>query len=506
VRRRIEELEARMAVLPRVIDDDMIVEVLSEPASNAPWLEGVLVEVYRRIGPALKASFEKGVGAWRFCNTRGVVRPRPVGALDRLAWGMSLDHGPYEASFSQPWHLSYKPIEMGGPTFEGLPALWKDWTPVHTREFLVIFLNLYLAGWKDPWVAIRTSTTRLPIFTSEESGRLLKLIEPLQLFPDPDLPLLVWKDPDKGVRTSWPDGGRGLWTPIDVGLNRPALFLLAHPDQSGDCGDTPVLSNASPAAIDVLAKPDPQGARELPPHLLWKHLTADAPAMTDEDIISRLTTDLPTLGIGLTTAESFCLAVEEPLRASLLIGAAAYRTQRARGVSNPSPTSTVEIVAALLSFESLAEMPDDLATKCGWFTPESDRYDFGGNTASGSPQRARVEAVALRILLERHRIQTLRRHQFNIDDLPTLGNDEGNRLRSLVAPLEQESQGSLPWLIWRDQTGTIQTSQPETGQWGTWVDNDLLYLIEHLFDERWEVSPFEDENVEVKADEKREGS
>lgn len=160
------------------------------------------------------------------------------------------------------------------------------------------------------------------------------------------------------------------------------------------------------------------------------------------------------------------------------MGAAAYRAQRARGLSTPPPTSPLEMVAALLSFESLADMPEDLAAKCGWFSPDSDRYDFGGNTASGSPQpRATVEAIALRILLERHRIETLRRHQFNIDDLPTLGNDEGNRLRSLVAPLEQDSQGSLPWLVWRDHTSIIQTSRPETGQWSTRVD-----IIERLFD------------------------
>lgn len=485
VRKRIEELEARLADLPRVIDDDMIFEVLSEPASNLQWVEDVLLEVFRRIGPALKASYEMGVQAWRFCNTRGVVRPRPVGALDRLAWGMSLSHGPKRASFSQPWHLSYKPIEQGEPAFEGLPPP-EDWTEVHMRDCLVTFLNLHLTGWEDPLVAIRTSTTGLPIFNSEESGRLLKLIEPLQVSPDPDLPLLVWKDPEHAVHTSWPDGGRQLWTPIDVGLNRPALFLLAHPDQSGDCGDIPVLSNASPAANDVPNKRYTQDAREQPPHLLWKHLTTDASTVSDEGIISRLTkVDVPTLGIGLTTPESFCLAAEEPLRASLLVGAAAYRAQRARGASIPSPTSSVEIVAALLSFESLADMPDDLATKCGWFTPESDHYDFGGNTPRGSPQRrASVEAVALRILLERNRIETLRRHQFNIDDLPTLGNDEGNRLRSLVAPLERDSQGSLPWLVWRDHTGTLQTSRPETGQRWTMVDNDVRYLVEHLFDNR----------------------
>src|SRR5690606_12362947 len=69
-------------------------------------------------------------------------------------------------------------------------------------------------------------------------ARMLGLVEPLTTNPDPDLPLLVWSDDRGAVRTSWGDDPDG-WTLIDMGFERPAYALLAHPDRTESIRSSP---------------------------------------------------------------------------------------------------------------------------------------------------------------------------------------------------------------------------------------------------------------------------
>lgn len=362
----------------------------------------------------------------------GIARPRPIGALDRLAWVES--NGRLGASFDEPLRVPFQRVSPQAPSMDDMPSP-EAMTVLDMRVGLMITLDQYRRGGETPVAAMHMSAAGLPILSSEQSGRLLKLIQPLQLSPAQDLPLLVWEDPEQGVLTSWPDGGRRLWTPIEVGLSRPEDLLLVHPDQSGDRADTPILSNCSPETNHVLLESSIDDTRGLPTQLLPKNLAVDVDPVSDEETVSGSTKKHePWRELGRPDFGLY-LAIEETLRASVLLGAAAYRARRVRGVDGPCPSSGLELVATLLSFESLDDMPDDLAATCRSFAPESD-HD------SADTFRADVERRLLRILLERNHVETLRNHLFTIDDLPLLGNEEGNMMRTRVAPLEDENGGS----------------------------------------------------------------
>jgi len=69
----------------------------------------------------------------------------------------------------------------------------------------------------------------LPKPTPEEVARLLRLVEPLCWNPDPDLPLLVWRDHDGAASSSWVAKTGQIRSVADMSGLRQSQLPLADP-------------------------------------------------------------------------------------------------------------------------------------------------------------------------------------------------------------------------------------------------------------------------------------
>jgi hypothetical protein len=187
---------------------------------------------------------------------------------------------------------------------------------------------------------------------------MLELIEPIQATPDPDLPLLVWTDQQGGIRTSWREDPNG-WTPIDIGFSRPGYVMLAHPDRANPVvndGGTPLDPPARNGEPDVLRRRVPR---------------TTSPELSDAEIIDALSHRRGDfLKAWPDVIDSLFLAIHEPLRAAVVIGATALRQCRRWEIQRPTPLAAIDQAATLLSYDQTHHMPDRLAELCGWATPD----------------------------------------------------------------------------------------------------------------------------------------
>lgn len=88
---QVELLARRVDDLPTVVDDELIIESLSNPFGSDDVLPEILMALFVRIAPALLASFQRGVESKAFCAARGIAWDSPVGEFDRRALSQSTD-------------------------------------------------------------------------------------------------------------------------------------------------------------------------------------------------------------------------------------------------------------------------------------------------------------------------------------------------------------------------------------------------------------------------------
>ena len=470
--KQVELLAQKIEGFPRMIDDELIVETLSAPSEYPDLVPDVLDRLCTLIAPAFLASHETGMKAWYFCAIRGIALPAAVGELDRVSRPLALNRAALDLPTEPDRSFWGGDGELDETSSPGLT------TVSGMRRYLVQLLMKYQNAAAVLSTRVRRSETGLPILNNQESGRLLRLVEPLQVAPDLDLPLLVWKDDnDGGVRTSWPEGHEG-WTPVDVGMSMPGYLLLARPNSGrshdldradDDIGQLESTRSSDPRVVD--------GGSSI---LKRRILANSEPRIPDDEIIQCLEAKFRVFGTALEATQSLYLEIERTLLASVLAGAVLVRAARELERRSFDVTGPVSHAASIVSYPGVSDMPEAVATN-SWLMPGTPAYEsMTFYLVAGLHENAELRNLLVFYLFERHAIRDLQGHRFTVEDIPILDAVEGKRLRKLVDPLEGSSQGDLPLLVWREGNESIMTSRG--GQSWTNVDTRSGSWVERVFE------------------------
>lgn len=434
INQRIDRLE-RIAEsqFTRSIDDGTILEVLvgtiREPRIVRDALDGLLA----LIRPALNASLLIGVQALEFCVARGIDLPATGGVLDLCARSLLDSWRGQENKARDRWNDLEASVSQWIEEYEGGPT-----TSLSQREMRAYLLMNRAV----PSVAGDHERTRVdipPVLHAVESERLIGLVRPLEDLDTPDLPLLLWRNAEGQVETSWPGEREETWVPIDVGLEAPRYLLLAGPRSE--------LASPSAARDDLTPLP-----RRIPAN--------EPPLMSDEEIAKSTRRDAREFVWYSTEAlDHTFLSVEPFLLASVVAGAQSLRLARAADIAVSPPQTAVNQAAHMLSYESTAAMPQATIDACGWAIPESDQYDFAGRRLT-SVQHTKGSARGALIfrILEKYGLRFLRELRITDAEVPFASQRELEGLLTLVQPLQWHPDPDLPLLLWRDSNGTIRTS------------------------------------------------
>lgn len=462
---QVELLAQKVDDLPLIVDDEWIVETLSDPVRMHSMVPEALQALFVRAAPALLASYRRGVDSFAFCSTRGVDVSPPVGEFDRLA--RTLGHF---GRLGWPAWPDPPATDRSVPTEFDNEAPTAEAAAIHAmRSYLARLLVGHLIPAELLSARVRRSSTGLPVLTEEESGRLLRLVAPLQTTPDQDLPLLLWKDSaSASIESSWPKDGHEGWTPFDVGLSASAHLLLARPDPKLDGPhDKPMTGENDGIERESGASTVGPGGRAV---LKSRALVDWSPEMEDAEVIRILMAPVRLFGAGLEATQALYLAIETPLMASLLAGVATIRRGEDSGVGLSDRDGPVMDAASFLAYADTSAMPNDLASE-SWLMPGTEGYRYTSDLfVPRLHDDDDLRSLLVFYLLERHPIRDLRKHKFKVEDIPVLDNSESERLLSLVAPLEDQAGSDLPMLLWRDESGSIKTSH--TGQ--NWTELDTV--------------------------------
>jgi hypothetical protein len=434
--------ETATARFPRPIDDETIIETLTQ-GGDSRLVQDVLEALFVAVQPALIASITTATDALVYCRSRGIERPPPAGPLDllarinRSAWTSDFPTGTEDQWEQLRSRVSrFLEIDTGGR---------KEVSAEQARAFLVV----RLAGNRDAERVARWSLRgQIPILTPDEGSRLSRLVEHIEDRPCSDLPLLLWKDESGRAQTSWKSEQSQSWTPVDTGLSSPEYMLLAPPSRqekqttgTQDAGDLTTLVRTFPSLESV--------------------------RMSDEDLLSQLTATGHPFVRGLPDViDTLFLHIEPYLRASVLGGAEALRMGRANGITQPSPETAIAQAAALVSYGSTIDMPEELVRLCGWALPDSESYDHSGSRLRSCQFTVgSVRGALIFRLLEKHGVHTLRTTEVSDRDLPLPSEQEVVRLLKLVEPLQWDPDPDLPLLVWGAQDGSVRSSRErQTGQ------------------------------------------
>jgi hypothetical protein len=453
---RLDDLERYASQFKEPIDDEIISAVLAGEIRNPTTVKDALDHLLDLIRPAIHASINRAGKDSGFCAGRGIDLPPPVGVLDL---------------YIRRWRKENKPA---WDNLERRVVTWiKAGEQADNPVLSLAEMKAYLVMHHLP--KARTSETKEwfgepPYLPPEDADRLVRLVRPIDPPGEPDLPLLLWKDSEEQIKTSWPaDYSDDIWVPIDVGLDAPQRLFLAQP---------PVVDQDQP---DPGSQPA-ELPRRIPSH-------AREP-ISDAELVALATRDRSSAGDSFETEmlDRVFLRIEPYLLASIIAGAQSLRMARASNLELPTPQTAVNQAAHLVSYGPTEEMPTEVADACEWAIPDRYHYEFdGGKLSSKVHWKGEARGALVFRILEKYGLRFLRSLELTDEIVPLAHQPEADLLLTLISPLQWNPDPDLPLLLWRDPTSALKTSSPAmSGQIRTISDisptRSDLYLADHEAD------------------------
>ncbi len=211
---------------PPITDEELIVRLTDTGPPFVRGLPDLIDTLFLHIEPYLRASVLVGAEALRISRSRGHTQPIPQTAVNQAATIVSyreIADMPATVLEACSWAIP------GTELFDDLEPNWRiaRFTVGSVRGDLVLKLLD-----RDGIFALREtplSDDLLPKPRPEEVARLLRLVEPLCWNPDPDLPLLVWRDHDGAASSSWVAKTGQIRSVADMSGLRQSQLPLADP-------------------------------------------------------------------------------------------------------------------------------------------------------------------------------------------------------------------------------------------------------------------------------------
>lgn len=212
---------------PEPISDADLVALATRDRSGAGvgFETEMLDRTFQRIEPYLLASIIAGAQSLRVARSSNIGLPTPHTAVNQAAHLVSYgstEEMPAEVIDACGWALpDADNYEVAGRKLTSM-IHWKG----EARGALVFrILEKYGLRFLR---SLSLSDEIVPLADEREADLLLTLISQLQWNPDPDLPLLLWRDSTSALKTSLPAMSGQIRTISDISPNRRDLFLANH--------------------------------------------------------------------------------------------------------------------------------------------------------------------------------------------------------------------------------------------------------------------------------------
>lgn len=424
---RLDDLERYASQLEEPIDDEIISAVLAGEIRDPTTVKDALDHLLELIHPAIHASIHRGKKDSGFCAVRGIDLPPPVGVLD-----LYVRRGRQEA----------------GDTWDDLERRIVTWieageqadnpvlSPTEMKAYLVMHhFSIRRTQRSREWFG------EPPYLLPADADRLIRLVRPIDPPGELDLPLLLWRDSQEQIETSWPANySDDIWVPIDVGLDAPRRLFLARP---------PIVANSQPESGSQPA----ELPRRIPSY--------DHKPISDAELVALTTRDRSGAADGFETEmlDRTFLRIEPYLLASIIAGAQSLRVARASNLELPTPHTAVNQAAHLVSYGSTEDMPTEVTDACAWAIPDRYHYEFNGRKlASMIHWKGEARGALVFRLLEKYGLRFLRSLELTDEIVPLAHEREADLLLTLISPLQWNPDPDLPLLLWRDSTSALKTS------------------------------------------------